>query len=150
IFVIGLTRVRVSEVESERLYRKVEIAPLKEKPVPNDEAERLRRDLELAIKARSPTVTLPADVPLGQLADLLLLHLKLDVSTMIDLYSRLDVLERARGALDQHLKLPYTTPPKVVETPGGELSPRPEDANPRESSGETPNPGEPPASPPPA
>jgi len=112
IFVIGLTRVRLSEVDSDRPYRKVEVAPLPERPVPPSEADALRRELTAAVKARSPSVVLPADVPLGQLTDLLLLHLRLDVTTMIDLYSRLDVAERAHGALEHHAKLPIP-PPKT-------------------------------------
>jgi Lon protease-like protein len=110
IFVIGLTRVKLAEVASDRMYRQVEIEPLNERPVPPGESDALRRELHAAVKVRAPTVTLPKDIPLGQLTDLLLLHLKLDVSTMIDLYSRLDVTERARGALEQHAKLPV--PPK--------------------------------------
>jgi Lon protease-like protein len=123
IFVIGLTRVRLSEVESNRLYRKVDVAPLAERPVPPSEADALRRDLTAAVRARSPSVTLPPDVPLGQLTDLLLLHLRLDVTTMIDLYSRLDVAERARGALDQHAKVPLAPPTKPKdEDPGSSPS----------------------------
>jgi Lon protease-like protein len=119
IFVIGLTRVRLSEVESDRPYRKVEIAPLVERAVPPSEADALRRDLMTAVKARSPSVILPPDVPLGQLTDLLLLHLRLDVTTMIDLYSRLDIGERARGALDHHARTPIPPPAKKppTETP---------------------------------
>jgi Lon protease-like protein len=112
IFVIGLTRVRMSEVASDRPYRKVEVEPLKERPVAPSEADALRADLTAALKTRAPTAVLPPDVPLGQLADLLLLHLKLDVTTMIDLYSRLDVAERARGALVEHARMPVD-PPKA-------------------------------------
>jgi Lon protease-like protein len=132
IFVIGLTRVRLSEVESDRPYRKVEVAPLNERPVPPSEADALRRDLTTAVKARSPSVVLPADVPLGQLTDLLLLHLKLDVTTMIDLYSRLDVAERARGALEQHAKqpIPPSQPPKPDDESGGAAIPETFDPGP--------------------
>ena len=111
IFVIGLTRVRMSEVTSDRPYRKVEVEPLRERAVAPSEADALRQELTAALKTRAPSAVLPADVPLGQLADLLLLHLKLDVTTMIDLYSRLDVAERARGALAMHAKLPPSPPP---------------------------------------
>ena len=123
IFVIGLTRVRLSEVESDRPYRKVEVEPLAEKKVSPSEADVLRRELTAAVKARSPTVTLPEDVPLGQLTDLLLLHLRLDVTTMIDLYSRLDVRERARGALDQHAKVPIPPPQKPKADADAEADP---------------------------
>jgi len=125
IFVIGLTRVRLSEVESDRLYRKVEVAPLAERPVPPSEADALRRELTAAVKARGPSVTLPPDIPLGQLTDILLLHLRLDVTTMIDLYSRLDVADRARRALEQHARMPITPPkPPPDPEPGEPEEPR--------------------------
>ena len=112
------------EVASERLYRKVDVTPLKERPVPPSESDALRRELLAAVNLRAPSVTLPKDVPLGQLTDLLLLHLRLDVTTMIDLYSRLDVAERARGALAQHAKLPKT--PEEPPAKGG-AEPKPPD-----------------------
>ncbi len=112
IFVVGLKRVRLTEVTSDRMYRKVEVEPLAERPVAPAVAKELRRDLMAALKVRSPTIALPGNVPLGQLTDLLLLHLKLDVTSMIELYSLLDVTERARGALDRHAVMPLPPPPK--------------------------------------
>jgi Lon protease-like protein len=120
IFVIGLTRVRLTEVKSDRPYRQVEIVPLREKPVPRAQSDALRRELHAAIKARSPGIKLPAQVPLGQLADLLLLHLRLDASTMLGLYSEIDIAARARAALERHAKMPIPPPESPqVDPPAG-------------------------------
>ncbi len=116
IFVVGLKRVRLTEVSSDRPYRKVEVAPLAEKPPAAADTTPLRKELMVAVKARSPSVVLPQNVPIGQLTDLLLLHLKLDVTTMIELYSQLDVAERARGALARHAATPLPPPPPPPES----------------------------------
>lgn len=110
IFVVGLKRVKLTEVTSDRDYRKVAIEPLPERLVAPGETQQLRRELMAALKARTSSITLPKNVPLGQLTDLLLLHLRLDVTTMIDLYSRLDIAERARGALERHAVTPIPPP----------------------------------------
>jgi Lon protease-like protein len=111
IFVIGLQRVRLNEVESDRLYRKVGIEPLLEQPVPPELADGLRERLSAAVRARASGVPLPPDMPLSQLVDLLLLHLRLDAPTKIELFSRLDVQARAQGALDHHARLGPPKPP---------------------------------------
>jgi Lon protease-like protein len=113
IFVVGLARVRLTEVSSDRAYRKVEVVPLPEQQARKEESPQLRKELMAALKARSPSIVLPRNVPLGQLTDLLLLHLRLDVTSMIDLYSRLDIADRARGALDRHATTPL--PPKEAK-----------------------------------
>jgi Lon protease-like protein len=132
IFVVGLKRVKLTEVASDRDYRKVAIEALPERLVAPGETQALRRALTAALKARSSTVTLPKNVPLGQLTDLLLLHLRLDVTTMIDLYSRLDIAERARGALERHASTPL--PPKEKpRNKGDEPAPPSSSSSPSES-----------------
>ncbi|MSR46307.1 MAG: hypothetical protein EXS13_04475 [Planctomycetes bacterium] len=121
IFVVGLRRVKLTEVTSDRPYRKVEIASLQERLVPPGETQQLRKELMAAVKARATGVVLPKNVPLGQLTDLLLLHLRLDVTSMIDLYSRLDIAERARGALERHASTPI--PPPEIKRDGGAKRP---------------------------
>jgi hypothetical protein len=120
IMVMGLQRVRLSEVPSTRLYRKVEVEPLAESAVPPASADELRRQLTAAVLARAPGVPLPSDMPMSQLADLLLLHLRMDAATKIELFSRLDVLARARGALEQHVRLAPTKPPPAPPDPSGD------------------------------
>jgi len=118
IFVIGLQRVRLNEVESDRLYRKVGIEPLVETAVPPELADELRERLSAAVRARASGVPLPPDMPLSQLVDLLLLHVRLDAATKIELFSRLDVLARAQGALEQHARLaPPRLPPDAPTAP---------------------------------
>jgi Lon protease-like protein len=113
IMVMGLQRVRMNEVPSARLYRKVVVEPLVETVVPAEAVDEFRRQLVAAVVARAPGVPLPPDMPLSQLADLLLLHLRMDAATKIELFSRLDVLARARGALEQHARLAPTKPPPM-------------------------------------
>ncbi len=129
IFVVGLSRVRLTEVSSDKAYRKVEVEPLPEAPAPKDESPQLRKELMAALKARSSSIVLPRNVPLGQLTDLLLLHLKLDVTTMIDLYSRLDIADRARGALERHAVTPIAPkePSKEIPKKPSRESPQDED-----------------------
>jgi hypothetical protein len=45
-------------------------------------------------------------MPVGHLADLLLLRMQLPQSAMQPLYSELDVADRARQALDEHARRP--------------------------------------------
>jgi uncharacterized protein len=107
IVLFGLARVAIREVESERLYRKVEAVPLEEQPVPPDARDGLRCRLAKAVLARtSELLNLPDDLPLGHLTDLLLLRLQLPQSCMQDLYSCTSVAERARRALAEHSRRP--------------------------------------------
>jgi len=111
IMLVGLARVQIREAPSERLYRKVEAVPLTEVQVKAVEEKRLRADLTEAVLARTPDLRanadkLPADMPIGHLADLLLLRMQLPQSAMQPLYSELVVADRARHALDEHQRRP--------------------------------------------
>lgn len=116
ILLAGLTRVRVVEVESPRLYRQVAIEPLSDLPVDAEQAGALRARLARAVLARtSELLDLPEDIPLGNLTDLLLLRLQLPQSAMQTLYSQLVVAKRAEAALAEHDRRPLppsgSTPP---------------------------------------
>ena len=103
ISLAGLSRVRIQEVDSERLYRQVRFEPMTE--VQPDEAERARLHGELteAIQARSDAfVDLPDELPVGTLADLLLQSLDLPVEAMAEVYAEPVVARRARFVLDEH------------------------------------------------
>jgi len=111
IMLVGLSRVQIREAPSERLYRKVEAVPLSEIQVAAGKEQRLRKELIDAVLARTPDLRtkvdkLPADMPVGHLADLLLLRMQLPQSAMQPLYSELDVADRARHALDEHARRP--------------------------------------------
>jgi len=107
ILLAGLTRVRIQEVESDRLYRRVAVEPLAETPVEESREAELRERLVRAVQARvSERLDLPENMPLGNLTDLLLLRLQIPQATMQDLYSQLAVAERAEGALAEHARCP--------------------------------------------
>jgi hypothetical protein len=114
IMLVGLARVRIHEVPSKRLYRLVEACPQTEVQVREDEAQPLRCELIKAVLERTPDLRanadkLPPDMPISHLADLLLLRMQLPTSAMQSLYSELVVADRARLALDEHLKRPIPT-----------------------------------------
>ena len=107
ILLAGLARVRVREAPSDRLYRKVEILPLEEREPDPIDSIALRADLVAALQARSAEpLELPAELQLGQLADLLLIRLELPASELLELYSNLDIGERASRALALHTARP--------------------------------------------
>lgn len=99
----GLGRVRLKEVESDRLYRKVQFEPIQEVMPTNADDERLRQELSKAILERSDTLlNLPQDVPIGSLIDLLLQNLDLPVDSMSTAFSEPVVMRRANYALAEH------------------------------------------------
>lgn len=107
ILLVGLARVLIRETPSDRLYRKVEAIALRERPVEESVAAALRAELLAAIHARSPEpLELTDEVPLGQLADILLLVLQPPQATMQELFSCIAVDERARRALALHAAAP--------------------------------------------
>lgn len=117
ILLAGLSRVRVHEVGSDRLYRRVAAEPLAETPVDGARAVQLRERLVRAVQARvSERLERLEEIPLGNLTDLLLLRLQIPQAAMQDLYSQLAVADRAEGALAEHARSPLppggTTPPR--------------------------------------
>ena len=111
IVLFGLARVRIREVPSERLYRKVLPEPLAEIAPADGVLESLRADLERAILARNTDLlNVPKTLGLGNLADLLLMQLHLPASRMLPLYSDPDVARRATAALAEHALHPLMPP----------------------------------------
>ena len=108
IWLAGLTRVRiVTEVNSERLYRKVLVQPLFEEPVPAADEAPLRSKIIAAVLQRTPDVlNIPNQVPLGHVVDLLLIKLGLPQSVMLQAYAQLRIIERATFALQLHEQRP--------------------------------------------
>lgn len=104
ILLRGLSRVRIEEVPSDRLYRKVAVNPVEEtEPESSEEESALREALMKAIDSRSEhDLELPDGLPVGQLADLLLILLKLPPKTLYRHYRNLDVGARAEAALHLH------------------------------------------------
>jgi len=100
LFLVGLARVRIREVPSDRLYRRVEAEPIDENLPPGGEHDVLRADVCTAIRARVQEMEeIPEQVPLSALVDFLSLRLELPHQVMQRLYSEVDPLERARAVL---------------------------------------------------
>lgn len=98
--IAGLARVRIREVPSGEPYRQVAFEPLPDVPAPPAEAERLSDRLRRALLQRSQTfLDLPANLPTGALADLLLSTLDLPVGRTQRLFETPSVVERAQGVL---------------------------------------------------
>jgi Lon protease-like protein len=124
IMLVGITRVLIRETPSDRLYRKVEAIPLRERPADEARAPALRAKLLEAIDARSPEpLELSGEVPLGQLADILLLLMQPPQATMQELFSCVSVEDRAKRALAAHASLPlHPKTPRKGRGPAGGLA----------------------------
>lgn len=111
IWLIGLTRVRMRETESDAPYRRVEVEQLHEVDAsPQDDAD-LRESLTEAVLERSPGyLNLPDELPIGRLADILLVRIDLPADVGNGLFAELDVAARARAALDEHRRRPIPPP----------------------------------------
>lgn len=104
ILLMALARVSMTEVPSDRLYRKVDADVLSEADIDGGEAVRLRQGLEAALQARSDGnwSGIPDEIPLGRLADILLHALPLQPGQRGLAYFELDPLVRAGLALGWH------------------------------------------------
>ena len=111
ILLVGLTRVRMHEIESDRAYRKVEFEPLEEIQVAEPRQRELRAALQKAVLARcNEFLNLPAQMPASNLADLLIQRMELPRATIERLYAELDVAKRAEAALAEHAERPIAPP----------------------------------------
>jgi Lon protease-like protein len=110
IWVLGLGRVRLAEVPSDRLYRKVDIELVADADLDEEVAEALAPLLREAIAARAPKgQRLEGELPMGLLADILLNALPLDAATTARVFAELDGEQRARQALEWHAEFPPGT-----------------------------------------
>jgi hypothetical protein len=111
IWLFGLSRVRLREVASRRLYRQVEIEPLLEIAVPADEFEEKKQRVQSALLARSPEfLNLPENLPLTHLVDLLTQRIQLPGSVMQDLFGEADLNRRVERVLCEHERRPISPP----------------------------------------
>jgi len=103
ITVAGLARVRVKEVESDRLYRQVNFEPIQEVALESDDSGGLTDKLRRAILKRSESyMDLPAGLPAGQLADVLMQSLELPVGRAQEVYAEPSVERRVEMILAEH------------------------------------------------
>jgi ATP-dependent Lon protease len=118
ILLVGMSRVKIREVASDRPYRRVETESLSEKPVPRETHDALRDALHRAILSRcNELLNLPAQMPVSNLADLLVQRIDLPQASVARLYAELDVEKRARAALDEHARRPLPPPAPSTSPP---------------------------------
>jgi len=99
IVVVGLARVAIAETASERLYRQVEARGVRE--CCDGQNPELRARLVRAIGALAPEAKgIGADVPLGRLADFVLLRLSPGPRVLRGLHAELDEQRRAERVLE--------------------------------------------------
>ncbi len=106
IWVVGLGRVRIEEIESDRLYRRAR-GHLLETPDQDQEAE--IADLGLSLQLRDAIaehseedLELPDEASIGFLADILAQCLPLPVPRLRQCFEELDPRRRADLVLDEH------------------------------------------------
>jgi len=105
ILLVGLRRVTVREVESDRLYRKVAVEPAEEVPIDRDAEFAVRNRLVAAILERTEgTTAFPPNVSVSHLTDILTLRMDLPHAARNALFSNLDEEDRARRALEEHAR----------------------------------------------
>ncbi len=103
IMLLGLSRVAITEVPSDRLYREVQVEVLEEIEVSGVDASRLRDPLLAAIHKRSGEEgELPDDLDVARLADILVQLLPLPQADRQTLFAELDAAVRAERALAEH------------------------------------------------
>jgi len=106
MMLLGLGRVSIEEVESDRLYRQVRVEPLEEVEPSEVDELRLTTPLREAILSRSTEdYDLPDELDISQLADVLAQILPLPATTRRELYVELDVVARAERVLREHAQL---------------------------------------------
>ncbi len=107
IWLFGLARVRVREVASDRLYRRVSYEALQEQPICATRRAGLRAELELALRARCKELEeLPKDLADACMIDILIQKLQLAPFETMRLYSEADMERRAHCALAAHASKP--------------------------------------------
>ncbi len=107
IWLFGLSRVRVCERPSDRLYRRVSYEPFCEVPIADWRRNDVRRELERAVRLRCKEIDeLPTELAEACLIDILLQKLQLGSSETLRLYSEPDLERRAHGVLVAHAGKP--------------------------------------------
>lgn len=103
IWVMGLGRVSLQEVDSDRLYRKTDARLLHDREPDEDMTTRLVPLLLAALHSRAPRGRqLRGELSLGLLADILLNTLPLDAQRTAAVYAERCPVARARKALSWH------------------------------------------------
>lgn len=124
VWLFGLGRVRIQEVESDRLYRKVRARPLEEIEVPLTRQDDLRKQLLEAVLVRTHgAAPIPPHIPIHHLVDLLLMRLRPSGEEMLRVYAEPDREKRANLALEMHEVEPVPPPPEPEEDGAADEAP---------------------------
>lgn len=103
ILLRGAARVRLDEVMSERLYRKVVVSLAEETDSSFQEEEAcLSRVREATLSRAGVDFSLPSRLSLTEMTDILLLHLKLPPTELYEAFAETSVRRRALNALSLH------------------------------------------------
>ena len=103
IWVLGLGRVRIQEISSDRLYRKTDAQAVQDLECDPRLADQLVPRLLAAVQSRTQRgQQLPVDLSLGLLADILLNTLSLDAERAASVFSERCPARRASKALAWH------------------------------------------------
>lgn len=106
IVLFGIGRVELDEVESDEPYRKVRIAHAAQISPELEVAKRLDGRLRGALRERmGADLTLPKEVPIEALIDLLCTRLKPEPGVMERIFAERDVTRRGELALASHAEL---------------------------------------------
>jgi len=107
MIVAALGRVTIEEVESDRLYRKVDAVIIPDEDPDDDRVDDARRQLVAALHERAQGQwEAPEGTSIGRLADLLLHALELDTERQAEAYAETSSLKRAELALTWHADTP--------------------------------------------
>jgi ATP-dependent Lon protease len=112
IWLVGLGRVRIEEVESSHPYRQVRAEPFQEIDVDPACEPELRKRVKAALALRCPDFPkLPPDLPLTHLVDLLTQKIQLHASVMQELFCECDLAKRTERVLSEHACRPIAPAP---------------------------------------
>lgn len=110
VFLYGLAKIRLTEVASDKLYRRVRIDPLHETAPTPEAAERINPLLREAIIRRADKLPelpeLPEEVQTSILVDILSPQLSAPQSVLERIFSETGIERRAQLALDAHERSP--------------------------------------------
>ncbi len=109
ILLVGLERVSLEEIESDRLYRKVRATPVTEIQPSKERTAELRTELAAAISERAVGQKVPEDLPLTNLIDILMLRMPLPHAEQKEMFCELELERRATLALAEHVNRPRQT-----------------------------------------
>ncbi len=120
VWLVGLKRIHLREVESDKPYRLVEITAAPDIEVPVQREAVLRKKLVSAILERTTGLaTIPPNVHVSHLADLLILRMNLPSELLTELFGEVDTEQRALRALAEHGERPLLDGPDDAEPDAG-------------------------------